>query len=263
MDVADCHVAKSVLEQPLGRLSPEALKCAPLICAQLLATSKPADGPQSGTRWLIPEPWNGHLATAPILFVGQNPSADAEELYPTARDLQDSGAGMELPQFFTERFGLGSDARIVGGTRVRRRDGKPSSANPFLGHVLKLASRILGRQAVPGEDYAITEAVRCKAARATGVEQALENCARFLPTTMELSSARVVIFLGSLARQAFERDVPVPERKRGKPFFLGERKAVFLAHPNARGDAVHKTISDEVAHELRLHILNARSGASP
>lgn len=33
-------------------------------------------------RWLILEPWNGHLGNAPLLFIGQNPSASFREHHP-------------------------------------------------------------------------------------------------------------------------------------------------------------------------------------
>lgn len=262
-EVADCRVARSVLEQPLSRLNHGALRCAPLISAQLLAGVGDADKPQAGTTWLLPEPWNGQLATAPILFIGQNPSANTKEDYPTLLKLERPAAHDELLEFFNGRFGPGKDAPIADGTRVRlAADGSPGPKNPFLGHVLKLATTLLGRPARPGEDYAITEAVRCKAARATGVEQALRTCARHLPSTLQLSGASVVVCLGSLAHRAFEQASKQTELKPGEPFSWEGRKVLFLAHSNARGNAKRKVISNSAVRELHAHLLKAMATAA-
>ncbi len=50
----------------------------------------------------LPEPWNGDLARAPLLFVSSNPSIDEDEAYPTA-----SWPEEDVIDFFLHRFGGG------------------------------------------------------------------------------------------------------------------------------------------------------------
>src|SRR5689334_7132411 len=47
----------------------------------------------------VPEPWSGHLASAPILFLSSNPSISAGEDYPTA-----AASDGQLVSFFNDRL---------------------------------------------------------------------------------------------------------------------------------------------------------------
>jgi hypothetical protein len=58
----------------------------------------------------VPEPWSGHLETAPILFLSSNPSISEDEQYPRL------GWGDELIRdFFENRFGEGKQPWITEG----------------------------------------------------------------------------------------------------------------------------------------------------
>jgi hypothetical protein len=156
-----------------------------------------------------PEPWNGALATAPILFVSSNPSIDRTEPYPTgAADRQ------AVSSFFNRRF----DDHIVGGTRPRKVGGVPAARPvPYLNEVMRIASSLLGRAANPGSDYAITEVVHCKSAGRRGLERrggrpgALQLCpSLYLRRIVDLSGARLVVAVGSDARRQFGRELGLP-----------------------------------------------------
>ena len=47
----------------------------------------------------MPEPWNGHLATAEIMFIGSNPSIDFDEYFPNIGWTDD-----DIFDFFENRF---------------------------------------------------------------------------------------------------------------------------------------------------------------
>lgn len=95
MEVVRCENARAVLSKPLLELSTDELKCATVARSQLLAASKNKEMDRK-LRWQVPEPWNGHLATAPILFIGQNPSADHDEDYPTGWHVRGGGVDGKL-----------------------------------------------------------------------------------------------------------------------------------------------------------------------
>ena len=244
MEVVLCENAQAVLTKPLPHLSSDQLKCATVARSQLLAASKNEELDRK-LRWQVPEPWNGNLGTAPILFIGQNPSADQDEDYPAAWHVRGDGVDEKLFQFFQGRFGDGpGEPPIKDGTMVRQRlGGHATKPNKFLAHVGRLAGACLGRQAKAGIDYAITEAVRCKAARPPGMHQATEVCARkHLTKTLQLSQASVLICLGGEARVALEavtqtqglcdrpKHLPV-----NLPFPLDRWHVLCLEHSGARG----------------------------
>lgn len=106
--------------------------------------------------------------------------------------------------------------------------------------VRKQASRLLGRQAVPGVDYAMTEVVHCKSAGEKGVADAVRACSdRCLDRILGLSHARVVVALGAVAAKELRR-LAASESNReaviGPVQVLGATQFVlFLPHPNAHG----------------------------
>ncbi len=63
-----------------------------------------------------------------------------------------------------------------------------------------MAQTLLQRQPVPGEDYALTEVVRCKSIGERGFTEARDHCsARYLLRTLQISPASVVVILGEQA----------------------------------------------------------------
>ena len=77
-------------------------------CRRVVMTQL-ADG-RSDTTCHVPEPWSGNLESAPILFIGTNPSINYEENFP------DTGWDDEtVVDFFQNRFGGGSRTWAAGG----------------------------------------------------------------------------------------------------------------------------------------------------
>ena len=58
---------------------------------------------QSGAERHVPEPWCGHIDTAPILFVSSNPSIFAAEGFPTQ-----SWSSDDTADYFERRFDAGA-----------------------------------------------------------------------------------------------------------------------------------------------------------
>ena len=109
--------------------------CATVVGVQAVANRK------------VPEPWSGHIEKAPILFVGSNPSIGDGDADPTS-----SWTEADTVSYFQRRFDR--DAVWV----------PPSEFNKvkFWCSVRARAKELLGRDAVAGEDFALTEVVHCK-----------------------------------------------------------------------------------------------------
>jgi hypothetical protein len=139
-------------------------------------------------RFQVPEPWNGDIERAPVLFIGSNPSISESEAYPRW-----SSDDEQVREFFENRF----DRWVVDGRRRLEADGSRSRARPYWSELAVRAAEIFGRTAVPGRDYALTEAVRCKSKNKIGVNAALSECtARYLARTLALSGSRVIVAVG-------------------------------------------------------------------
>ncbi len=71
-----------------------------------------------------------------------------------------------------------------------------------------------------------------------GVAKAAKQCVpRYLPCTLALSPAAVIVILGGHARQAFRRTYVYPDADVvSQPLIIEgtERRIVFLSHPEAR-----------------------------
>lgn len=182
----------------------------------------------------VPEPWNGDLRRAPILFVSSNPSISATEAFPRGR----SSDGV-IARFFEGRFGTAADAPIHDGARTLMADGTRSRAVRFLSSIRLRAAELLDRAPVPGRDYALTEVVHCKSRGERGVEEARGFCAeRYLTRVLAASGAVVVVVLGAHARRAMAEvldlrtggPVAGPLEAAGRARFVA-----ILPHPNARG----------------------------
>lgn len=162
----------------------------------------------------LPEPWSGRIESAPILFVSSNPSFNPRERFPT-----ESWSDDEIETFFTTRF-QHSD-----------------QTSHFWRVVRRIAEDILGRAPRSGYDYALTEVVRCKSWKESGVVQALEECeGRYLARTLEVAAATLIVALGKKARSAVATHIGVlGEIGLYGPLAVAdrERSILLLGHPSA------------------------------
>jgi hypothetical protein len=161
----------------LDRLKP-GHPCAIVVSAQGL----PAD------EMHVPEPWSGHIESAPLLFVSWNPSWNPRERFPTR-----SWADDAIVDFFQTRF-----------THT-------DQASQTWREMRGIAEHLLGRRPTPGVDYCVTDAVRCKSQRGRGAREALAECAgRYLRRTLDVSGARVIVALGRDARMTLAEHLGTP-----------------------------------------------------
>ena len=172
-----------------------------------------------------PEPWRGHIESAPILFISSNPSIDGEEAFPPC-DWPDE----EIVSYYHECF----DWEYAGAYRIGQ---STYNSVKFWTSVRARASEVLGRPAVQGTDFALTEVVHCKSKSERGVAEALAKCAEtWLDSVVEKSRASVLVILGEPAKRICSSLWGLsPQRKVHFSISIGgsHRAVVFLPHPNA------------------------------
>jgi uracil-DNA glycosylase len=212
----------------------------------------------------IPEPWSGKIETAPILFVSSNPSISQEEDYPfigtDSTQTTNPWTNGEIEDFFTNRF---SKKWIQNGVRVLNKDGTYSKVVRYNAQVRKYAHDLLGRIAVPGEDYAFTEVVHCKSRGEFGVVKASKICAeKYLQPILAKSGARLIVVLGKVARNLVSGLLSLDANEtwhpngsdvsKGKPVVSTGIPVVMVPHPNARGPkSLDKFFSEETLSSIR------------
>jgi len=184
----------------------------------------------TGEVFQLPEPWNGRLAEAPLLFVSSNPTIGTRAEFP--RDTWDDEV---IEDFFVNRFGEGMKPWTKGGNRALLADGSHAKANHFWSSIRKRAVELFERAVVPGLDYALTEVVRCKSDAEYGVREAAGECAgRYLLPTFEASEATLIVTLGRVAEEYLRKIVKF-DGPLSSPTMIGGRDRVVavLPHPNA------------------------------
>ena len=187
----------------------------------------------------VPEPWTGHIESAPILFIGSNPSINLEERFP-----RPSWNAADTVSYFRRRFDPEADWVSPEDNGVRYWSGVRSRAR-----------EIMGREAVPGIDFAMTEVVHCKSKGETGVADALQVCTtRWLHRVISHSPARVIVLLGRHARRcaslwnidAANYGVHFGISVAGRP-----RAVVILPHPSAWG---RQSLTHHASDEQRAQL---------
>ena len=179
-------------------------------------------GVQDGEGRKVPEPWAGHIETAPMLFIGSNPSIGEGDGDPTS-----SWTRADTVSYFEDRFDRDSGwVSSCEFNRVR-----------FWCSVRARAREILGRQAVAGEDFVLTEVVHCKSRREQGVADAARYCAgKWLSRVVAESVATIVVLLGRHAERCCAELWPIETSRRVQfdvPVAGRARAVVVLPHPNA------------------------------
>ncbi|MHB1286751.1 MAG: uracil-DNA glycosylase family protein [Leptospirales bacterium] len=208
----------------------------------------------------IPEPWNGHIDKAPLLFIGPNPSIDEKEQYPN-KDW-DMNA---VRDYFENRF----EGKWTRDLKILLRSGAYSNRPVrFWTSIRARTAELLGKskdQVIPGTDFSVTEVVHCKSRESEGVKESLEYCSsKFLRKTIEQSAALVIFLLGDEPAKGFCRiyreKMPLNEMKNviGPIEISGKKRyLVFLPHPNQIGKTktLEGNLSQESFNELRKWVL--------
>jgi hypothetical protein len=256
-------------------------------CSKIVLYQWPDDVPfeQRLERWRsehhIPEPWVGHLESAPLLFLSSNPSiapsgrhkpgsppAPAPPLQRlgehTADDHPSLRRGLSAPKWdwdddqIVDRVSSAFDVFMnKEGTANLLASGEPDRVVPYWRDIRELADHLHGRETRPGVDYALTEAVRCKSPKEIGVPDAAKECVpRYLRRTLALSPARVICVVGRPARMAIRGTYSYPNAPQvSAPIEIEgrERLIVFVSAPSAYEGrlAYSKTVPDEAVGAVR------------
>jgi hypothetical protein len=173
----------------------------------------------------VPEPWRGDIASAPLLFVSSNPSWNANDDSPPSTASDD-----EIVDYYNQGFPSAFPRNLMKDSQPGRR------AVAFWAAIRARAAELYdctGTSLVAGKDFALTEVVHCKSRNEIGVKEAASECVtRHFDAIVRLSPARVVVVLGKVARQWFDRtQVAIPSELD----WHGRRRwLVPLPHPNAR-----------------------------
>lgn len=200
----------------------------------------------------FPEPWNGDLDKAPLLFISSNPGFSEKEEYPDS-----SWSNDLIADFFINRFDGKQKMWVQNKLYPLLKDGKyKKNWVRFWASINKMASKLLDKTAIPGIDYAITEVVHCKSKKEIGVKEALKECTgRYLDRILSQSGASVLICLGKIAKNVICSKYSIlPSSNTYGPTIIGnkERYLFFVPHPNSRKvHTLDKCISSDYIDTLR------------
>jgi hypothetical protein len=233
----------------------------------------------------LPEPWVGHLESAPLLFLSSNPNlasrrpqveptqkaAPLERLGPHSAERHPSlRRGLSAPKWewtdeeIADRYRSQFDVYMTeDGTRHLLASGAADRPVPYWQAIKRLADHLHGRATRPGVDYALTEVVRCKSPSEIGVPAAATECVpRYLRRTLALSPASVICVVGRVARLQIRGEYDYPHNRQVSepmPIEGRERVIVFVAGPNARGRTAYpKTVPDDLVGPVRSHLARHR-----
>ena len=173
----------------------------------------------------IPEPWNGDIENAEILFIGPNAAIDMteNERYPH-KDWNDD----DISEFFEKRF--------------EEKYYKDNKTKQLYWRIARLtASWILN---IPLDDreneiekhICLTEAVHCKTkdtGTESGFKEACEKCYKYLSSIIERFGGRYIVVFGKPAEKMLKKEdengISVHKK------YKNTKTILYCAHPNAHG----------------------------
>jgi hypothetical protein len=232
-DIARCSVAFGILDDTVG-----AHPCRRIVEYQDVPSPE----------FQLPEPWVGHIETAPLLFVASNPSIgnDAHSL----RCSTDQKIWESRVELFDDSSGYtrrGIYATYPDGT-VEKKHVR------HWAFVRNRARELLQRAPRPGIDYALTEIAHCKTRDEIGVAQCAAFCAeRYLKKIMNVAPAQLVVAMGFYAHREMRKLFGVPlDQKYAK--LSNDRRIIFAPHSNFRGRRTLAAAFPEHLTELREYM---------
>jgi hypothetical protein len=246
VDISGCEIVRRLVWIPGNPDHP---------CCDIVSTQNVP----SWSSFQVPEPWSGHIAKRPILFLSSNPSISQTEAY-----LRGSWDATRLADFVDTRF---DGYWVQSGTMPRNADHSYGSKVRYWSCIRNRASELLGRPAVPGVDYALSEVVHCKSQSERGVGQALRTCAgKFLTRLLSCSAASVLVLVGRKAFDywnliAIDSGLPIiPERDGSEAQTIAglQRRAIFFAAPSGPEPKLFSHwISEARIKQIRTSLRNA------
>lgn len=170
----------------------------------------------------------------------------------------------ELVRCFDDAFEPWQKPGIQDGTRIIGAHGQPLTGwIPYWGWANGRTAELLGRDPIARQDYALTEVVHCGTRHEIGTGEAVGTCSsRYLNRKRQASRSRVVICVGSHAKEAFRvcLGIDLAELERREVHLWGpgelrgsDRYVVSVPHPGAFGHpkALEPSIGLKVLAQLR------------
>jgi hypothetical protein len=199
-------------------------------CREIVEYQLALTGARSYDEFQLTEPWCGQIDRAPILFVSSNPSI--------GDDQRALGRCSNEEAFDSHHFALGGGRGTYTVDGVYTLDSAGNRSKRPVVYWSRARDRaqelILGRQVIWGEDYAMTEIVRCKSRQEIGVVAALEECtSRHFDRTMSVAVARVIIAVGK-GRKLLRTRYAIPNSESLVELEIAGRNRLiaFLPHPS-------------------------------
>jgi hypothetical protein len=148
-----------------------------------------------------PEPFSGHIKGAPILITSSNPSFDNKELYPDW-----TWPINVVHDFFLNRFAdRGPIHSWVYENRCLLKSGSRGKKVTTWREIQKNITELLGREAIPGVDYAFADIVHCKSQKNIGVKAACSNCVKsYFNDLISVAKPCLIIAVGATSRDFFK-----------------------------------------------------------
>lgn len=247
MEIAHCENVKNYYDN----------HNAPMPCRRVIKSQKK----KGLNEFQLPEPWNGDIEKAPILFLSSNPGIKSSEVFPTWS--KSSWPEDLIVDFFTNRFGGGKkewkDANGKSLYRDKNNNLVHKNGAKFWQHIKNTVAEIIKDENITtlreaAKHFSSTEIVHCKSKSEKGVRKARTECiGKYLCRILNISKAKVVVCLGAKVRKVIQPELVrldkyknlYRDKKEGKP----KRIYIFLPHPNAR---VKKKKIDKVLKESEL-----------
>ena len=201
----------------------------------------------------IPEPWNGDIEHAPILFVSLNPGYTQGENYPYYNNpnFSSSRNGLNISAtetFFDERFG-GKYVKHNNGKKfkVLMTNGQYKSVHGFWNYVYNISTKLLGMSnVIPGKDFAITEIVHCKSSSVNVIPEAcFDECMKkhFNAVLSAAANIQYLVIVGKQTRDRIAAFFKLGEVQKYKWYDVSiddkNVKLIFVDH-NAGGGTAKK-----------------------
>lgn len=198
------------------------------VCAKIIEFQK-----KSGLDYHLPEPWNGNLSKAKIIFFGANPGYTKNELYPSmANDYwllpNKKLDWAKVADFFEHRFDskylyvkhpfdygpvyiddktTKQCSRKKYGVKLTNGRYKVIGSNAYWGNMLKIAQKQLPALIGPNtpipkrcaDDFVITEIAHCKSSNTHDIDKnIIKRCSnKFLDRLLNLAkNARIIVAVG-------------------------------------------------------------------
>lgn len=169
----------------------------------------------------LPEPWFGNLSKARVLFISSNPSIDENHDDTGENFPRESWSDGDIAEWFTRRVDQSWDKVPVSFQHPDHKsflwrciDGQYRGAMPTgrapqqtWNRTQGIARELLGDEADPSRNWALTEVVHCKSRDARGVSEAVTmRTSKWLNPILDLAEdASLLVLAGSKVRDGWAR----------------------------------------------------------